>query len=319
MSMRRSERKSYASPSATPVRRGRGRVSAALPMFLVLSIGLMALSRIDHPAIREIRWRIAEIMTPVLSTILVPLEPLRWFGQHIPDFLSMSRELDALRDENQRLKGWEWRAHELERKIEELSSLQRVVRDPAIEFVTVRVVANSSGAFVRSAMINGGTDQRLRAGYPVMSGDGLVGRVVETGSTAARVLFLTDFNSRIPVIAGSNGARAILIGDNGPAPRLDYLAPDAGIKAGDEVATSGIGGLFPRGLRIGTVIETPRGLRVRPHANLDRVEYLSVLFYASPQLDFAGSEGRSTPLGGVAAGFPSSAQPALPAAGRSGP
>lgn len=301
MSMRRSERKAYAQQGGKPMTR-RGRVRAILPILMLVSIALMALSRIEHPAIREIRWRIAEIMTPVLSAILVPFEPLRWVGQHVPDFLTMGRQLDELRDENQRLKGWEWRARELERKMEELSSLQHVVRDPALEFVTVRVVANSSGAFVRSAMINGGTEQRLKAGYPVLSGDGLVGRVVETGATAARVLFLTDLNSRIPVTAGKNGARAVLIGDNGPSPRLDYTAADSGIKAGDEVATSGIGGMFPRGLRIGTVVETPRGLRVRPHANLDRVEYLSVLFYASPQIELTSTPARSTLGTGVAAG-----------------
>lgn len=312
MSMRRSERKAYGPEATKPISR-RGPVRALLPILLILSIVLMALSRIDHPAVREIRWRIAEIMTPVLSTLMVPLEPLRWVGQHIPDFLTMGRELDALRDENQRLKGWEWRAHELERKIEELSSLEHVVRDPALDFVTVRVVANSSGAFVRSAMVNGGTEQRLKAGYPVLSGDGLVGRVVETGATAARVLFLTDFNSRIPVIAGSNAVRAVLIGDNGPSPRLDYLAPDSGLKAGDEVSTSGIGGLYPRGLRIGTVIETPRGLRVKPHANLDRVEYLSVLFYESPQLDFAATPGRDGSAKGLAAG---EGNPPLPLSGK---
>lgn len=295
MTMRRSEKRSYEACGGPLFRRGP--VRALVPMLVLLSVVLLALSRIDHPAVRAIRWRIAEVMTPVMGAVMVPLEPVRWFGQNVPDLFTMSAELDDLRAENQRLKGWEWRARELDRKLEELATLTHLVRDPTTEFVTVRVVANSSGAFVRSVMINAGTDERLKAGYPVLSGDGLVGRVVETGSSAARVLFLTDLNSRIPVLVGDKEARALLVGDNGPAPRLDYLTADANVKPGDEVVTSGIGGLFPRGLRVGTVVETPRGLRVSPHAGLERVEYLSVLLYETPRLDAPAGPGGS--MGGA--------------------
>jgi rod shape-determining protein MreC len=198
--------------------------------------------------------------------------------------LDLARKLDEARDETQRLKSWEWRAQELERKLQEMSRLMNTVRDTSIPFVTVRVVANSSGAFVRSAIVNGGKEQNIRPGYPVMGADGLAGRIVDTGERAARILLLTDLNSRIPVHIGKNGARAVLTGDNGPLPRLAYLAADAGVAPGDEVSTSGIGGLFPRGLRIGVVVDGGRVLRVQPYANLDSLEFLSVLFYESPAL-----------------------------------
>lgn len=289
MSVRRSESHVYRARALAPLRRARFRT--AVPVLLILSVGLMALSRLEHAAVREVRWRIAELMTPLLSALLVPLEPVRWAGRYAGEMLSLARELEEVRDENQRLRGWEWRAHELERKVQELSGLARVVRDTPLEFVTVRVIANSSGAFVRSAMINAGTSQNLKPGYPVLSGDGVVGRVVEAGKSAARVLMLTDLNSRIPILAGTNGERAVLIGDNGPFPRLAYLASGAMVAAGDEVATSGIGGMFPRGLKIGTVVDTPRGLRVRPHANLDALEFLSVLYYESPAVDLTSAPG----------------------------
>lgn len=283
MSVRRSERSIYVNQANQPLRRGRFRT--LLPVLVLLSIALLALSRLDHPAVREIRWRVAEFMTPILGAILVPLEPVRRLGQHIPDLMSMTEELEKLRDENQTLKGWEWRARETERKLLEISALARAVPEKAMDFVTVRIVANSSGAFVRSAMINAGAEQNLKEGFPVLSGDGLIGRVVETGSTAARILFITDHNSRIPVLVGADAINAILVGDNGPAPRLAYAAGEAVFNAGDEVSTSGAGGMFPRGLRIGVVIETPQGPRVRPHAKLDAVEYASVLFYAAPLLN----------------------------------
>jgi rod shape-determining protein MreC len=73
-------------------------------------------------------------------------------------------------------------------------------------------------------------------------------------------------------------------------PRLSYLPAEVKVTDGDDVVTSGIGGLFPRGLRIGTVVDTPRGLRVKPHANLDTLEYVSVLFYQSPQLELTDAK-----------------------------
>jgi rod shape-determining protein MreC len=139
-------------------------------------------------------------------------------------------------------------------------------------------------------MINAGGDQKVKPGYPVLSGDGLVGRIVETGSNAARVLLLTDAQSRIPVHIGPQAVRAVLAGDNGPRARIVFSAPDAEVEAGNEVSTSGTGGLFPRGLRIGTVVEAGVRPTVKPHADLDAVEYLSVLLYDTPELELIGAE-----------------------------
>lgn len=262
----------------------------ALPILLFVSVAMLGLSRLDHPLVKQMRWHIAEVMTPFLSAAMVPLSSIKWVGQHITDYFGLVEELDRSRDEAQRLRGWEWRAKELERKLGDLSAVARVVEDPALPFVTARVIANSSGAFVRSAMINAGAEQNIRPGYPVLNGDGLVGRVVDTGRSAARVLLLTDLNSRIPVHVGAKAVRAILSGDNGPLPRLSNFAADSEIAAGDEVSTSGIGGLFPRGLRIGVVTGDKTALRVEPHARLDTLEYLSVLFYESSALELINGE-----------------------------
>ena len=259
-----------------------GRVRVFMPLLIFVSLGLMLLSRLNHSALADARWRIAEWMSPVLQAAIVPLEPLRRMGRQIAAQVDMSAELQRLQVENQKLNSWEWRARELERKLADLEALSKVVAEPRLEFVTSRVIADSSGAFVRSVMINGGREQRIKTGYPVINADGLVGRVVETGASSARVLLSTDLNSRIPVLIGSAGLRAILAGDNGSEPRLIYVPQDAKIAIGEEVATSGTGGLFPRGLRIGTVTGDLAAPRVQLRAKLDQLEYLSVLFFDDP-------------------------------------
>lgn len=258
------------------------RVRLALPLLIFASIGLMLLSRLDHSALAEARWRLAAWMSPVLQTVTIPLEPLRRLGRHVSAQIDLSSELERLRLENQKLSSWQWRARELEKKLADLEALSKVVAEPKLNFVTTRVIADSSGAFVRSVMIDAGERQNVKPGYPVINADGLVGRVVETGTDSARVLLATDLNSRIPVVIGPNQVRAILAGDNGSRPHLTYVPPNSGIAIGDEVATSGTGGLFPRGLRIGTVTQDLADPEVDLRADLDQLEYLSVLFYDDP-------------------------------------
>ena len=91
-------------------------------------------------------------------------------------------------------------------------------------------------------------DQGLARGQAAITGEGLVGRLTEVGDRAARVLLITDLNSRIPVVVEGAHANAVLAGDNSERPRLDLsvAAPDA-VKIGDRVVTSGEGGVFPPG------------------------------------------------------------------------
>jgi rod shape-determining protein MreC len=98
------------------------------------------------------------------------------------------------------------------------------------------------------------------------------------------VLLLNDLNSRIPVLVGPAGVRALASGDNGAELRLDFLPDGASLYAGDEVYTSGSDGVLPRGLRVGVVTGSQGVFRVRPHAELSTLDVVSVLFFDTPAL-----------------------------------
>jgi rod shape-determining protein MreC len=275
----------------------RRRVRPVLLLLIFVSLGLMLLSRLHHSALAEMRWRVAAWLSPVLQAATVPVEPFREIGRTISTQLDLTSELQRLKTENQKLSNWEWRARQLETKLADLEALAKVVAEQRLEFVTSRVIADSSGVFVRSVMIGSGVNQNVKVGYPVINADGLVGRVVDIGPDTARVLLASDLNSRIPVTVGPNAVRAILAGDNGPNPRLIYIPDGAKIAAGDDIATSGTGGLFPSGLRIGTVTGDPAQPRVALRANLDKLEYLSVLFYEDPAHTLSGDLATDPPKG----------------------
>lgn len=273
----------------------RRRSGVTLFVFAVLALALLALSRIDHPGLRQVRSVVFETVTPVLRAIVGPLAPLRRLGEQVADYATLSQELERVRLENQSLKSWEARAKELERRLADLEALVKVVDEPKLDFVTGRVIADAKGPFARSVLIDVGRSQGVKSGFPVISADGLVGRLLETGSRASRVLLLTDYNSRVPVLIGDEDVRAILVGDNSGEPRLAHLPATAVLRAGDDVVTSGVGGLFPRGLRIGRVVESDLGPRVKPAAKLEALEHLSVLFADTGRIEEVGEAAVDTP------------------------
>jgi rod shape-determining protein MreC len=276
------------------LRRNSGVHGVLLFALVFVSIALMVLSRFQHPFIKDVRAHVENFMAPALNVALVPLTPVRRLVSRVTAYTGLYAELDRLKEENQRMKGWEWKARELERKYSQLGKLAHVVDEPGLEHVGARIVADSRGPFARSVMVNLGRDQALKPGFPVISADGLIGRVNETGRGASRILLLTDINSRIPVFIGRNSVRALMVGDNAASPKLTYAANNGGtgggIEVGDEVSTSGVGGLFPRGLRIGTVADHGGKLVVIPHARLDELDFVSVLLFESPTQELADSE-----------------------------
>src|SRR3546814_99565 len=155
-----------------------------------------------------------------------------------------------------------------------------MVPDPAIDYVTARVVGDPGGAFVRTVLINAGERNGVEKGQAAITGDGLAGRVAEVGQRSARILLLTDINSRVPVEAGTARDRAVLAGDNSNAPELLYLGPTAKLQVGDRVTTSGHGGVFPPGLPIGVVSAVgEKGVRVRPFVDWAHMEVLRIVDY----------------------------------------
>ena len=99
-----------------------------------------------------------------------------------------------------RLLSWQQAALTLASENTGLRGLLKLTPEPAATFITARVIANSGGAYVRSLMVHAGSENGVARGQAAMTGEGLVGRVAEVGSRAARVLLVTDLNSRVPVI-----------------------------------------------------------------------------------------------------------------------
>jgi rod shape-determining protein MreC len=144
--------------------------------------------------------------------------------------------------------------------------------------VTGGVLADSGSPVRQSVLLNVGERDGIRDGWATMDGVGLVGRISGVGAQTSRVVLLTDSNSRVPVTVQPSGQKAILSGDNSDLPPLEFLEKGDEIRPGDQVFSSGDGGVFPAGLLIGQVaLDTDKRLRVVLAADYQRLEFLRVL------------------------------------------
>jgi rod shape-determining protein MreC len=248
---------------------------------LVLTAGaLMMLGKADAVLMERLRVQVNEAVAPILEILSQPIDAVARVAEQVQSWIALHDENERLNRDRERLLQWQTVARHLEAENATLRKLLKFVPEPDARFVTARVIADSGGAFAHSLLLSAGGSSGVGKGQAVVTGEGLVGRIAGVGDGAARVLLITDLNSRIPVLVGSDRTRAILAGDNSNRPKLLYLKPDAVIAEGDQVVTSGHAGAFPPGLAIGAVASVSDGeIRVTPFVERSRLEYVRVVDY----------------------------------------
>jgi rod shape-determining protein MreC len=251
-----------------------------LPALILLSAAIIVLGKADRMIFDSLSAATADALAPVLQAVSRPLAAVGDMVDRARGFIGTYEENRRLTRENERLLRWQQAALDLAADNQKLRGFVKAVPNASVSYVTARVIANAGGAYVRTVMIDAGSEQHVARGQAAITGEGLVGRMTEVGTRAARVLLITDLNSRIPVVIDASKTNAILAGDNSERPRLIYLSGTDGVKVGDRVVTSGEGGVFPPGLPVGVVSAIDAmGPRVEPFVELSELSYLMVVDY----------------------------------------
>ena len=245
---------------------------------LLLCLFVLFIGRVDSPFTHSVRSWWQDKYTSIAQYISIPSRFFTLSRNAVSDYFFVYSKNDVLRKENLELH------HKLailsRAKVENshLRSLLDFVKERPYERISVRVVGDASGPFLRSILINAGSSDGVEVGQAVVSGYGLIGRVSEVADHSARVLLLTDIHSRIPVISGLSRQRSVMTGHNRNHPSLAYLPKDTELLEGEEMVTSGDGDLFPSEIPIGLVYVDDKGkFMVKPYTNWQELELLSVL------------------------------------------
>jgi rod shape-determining protein MreC len=277
MSVRRSSKSGWSSIAASVPWRGLYHRFSFL-FFTSLSLLLLILSRTQPVMVAGMRTQVVDTIAPVLDAVARPMTAIENAGQAVREILSLRADNENLRTENAHMVEWQNAVVSLQKENRELHDLLRFKAEPNFSYISARVIADTGGAYTRGLIVTAGKTDGVREGMAVMTGDGLIGRVVEAGDWSSRVLLISDLNSRIPVAVAETGDRAILSGDNSAQPKLLFMPRDAAPAPGAHIVTSGHGGIFPPNLPVGILQETARGVfSVTPSADLGRVTYVRLV------------------------------------------
>jgi rod shape-determining protein MreC len=251
-----------------------------LPVMVVASFGLMLVGKVDTVLVDRARMAVYDASAPIYAALAEPIGQLRNAVGEVAGLWGLREENARLRDENERLRRWQSVALTLDAENRQLKAAMHWIPDPAASYVTARVVADAGGMYAKAVLLSVGPDHGLRKGQIALDERGLVGRITEVGSRTARVLLITDMNSRVPVILESSRSRAILAGTNGPLPRLLYWSEGTAPKEGERVVTSGEANAFPANLPVGTVRYNANGVpEVEPDAALQALDIVRIFDY----------------------------------------
>lgn len=252
----------------------------SLLALIVLSFLLIMTNKDEGSYSYRVKMAITDFVTPVVEIVTIPIDAFVRFNTSVGDYFFVYEKNAALSEENEKLKRHLSYVSQVMSENYKLYELLNFIEDSGYDYVSARVVGDASGPFVRSVLINAGSKDGIKKGQAVINEEGLVGRVIEVGKRSSRVLLITDINSRIPVVTNVSREHSILAGNNNEYPGLKYLANDTKVLEGEYVVTSGDGDIFPPGLKVGATFKASSGgFSVKPHVGLNRLEFVSVLYY----------------------------------------
>ncbi len=247
---------------------------------MVIALVLLALEIFGSGVPRQIRGYANDLAAPVLALLKEPIDAAQAGLERVAGVGDIYLENEELRDENGRLRQWREAAQRLILENERLRQILKVPQREIPPLATASVIGVGGGAFERSVLINSGTNENVAANLPVVDELGLIGRTIEVGFLTARVLLITDLNSRVPVRMERTGDVAIAEGLNEAFMRLRFLPVDGVVQVGDRVVTSGHGGLYPPDVPVALVTGIEDDfIQLTPLSKLEALDFVRVMDY----------------------------------------
>lgn len=248
---------------------------------------------LSRPWLAGIRSSTATFLSPIYFLAELPWQSSRFVGEtlssreqlqeraavlerRVLELSQASQQYLTVREENARLRAL-------------LGSRERLGRDVLV----AEIVGVLPGTDRHQLMIDKGSADGLRNTLAVIDEHGMVGQIVETARSSARVLLVSDVSHALPVQVVRNNLRGIVSGSGRlDLLQLDYVPDSADIREGDVLVSSGLAGRFPAGYPVGVVSAVTSGqgeafaqVQVRPSAQLDRSRHVLVLFESAPEID----------------------------------
>ncbi len=274
----------------------RNRVGLAAAVLLTVSL-LLLTSSVRKYRNDPVGYLVLEALRPLQGAVAAGWASVRTVWQSYIDLVGVREENLRLRQRLAELEHQTLRIAEILETDRRLAELLKFRTQFLGELQAAMIIGRDAFPAFGTVIISKGEADGVRKGMPVVSAQGVVGRILATSRHSARVLLITDHNSGVDALVQRTRARGIVVGTVDGRCTMKYVRREDAVAVGDRVITSGLDGIFPKGLLIGEVTQVTRGTRgllqiaeVRPAAALDQLEEVLVL---SPGTQWRGDTSES--------------------------
>ena len=251
----------------------------SLIALLFFSITLIVLGKYNFVGINYLKVIINEVVYRSSYIVSVPEKYAAYSYNTIRDHIILYKDYDILK---KKLKKIESQKYNIDFLIAENQKLKKTLEDVSYSSheQLAKVLIDKESPFLRSIIINKGTKHNITKGMTILNDNYLVGKVVEVNFSTARVLLLSDLNSKTPVTIEPGSVQAILSGTGKNSGTIQYLKENLPINAGSIVFTSGAGGLFKEGVPVGKIAEINNKKVINFFSDFSQLGFVKVVLYS---------------------------------------
>ena len=251
----------------------------SLIALLFFSIILIVLGKYNFVGINYLKVIINEVVYRSSYIVSVPEKYAAYSYNTIRDHIILYKDYDILK---KKLKKIESQKYNIDFLIAENKKLKKTLED--VSYLSneqlAKVLIDKESPFLRSIIINKGTKHNITKGMTVLNDNYLVGKIVEVNFSTARVLLLSDLNSKTPVTIEPGSVQAILSGTGKNNGTIQYAKENLPINVGSIVFTSGAGGLFKEGIPVGKIAEINNKKVINFFSDFSQLGFVKVVLYS---------------------------------------
>jgi rod shape-determining protein MreC len=209
-----------------------------------------------------------ELLRPFQSLSQATVFKFRSIQQTYITWLNLFSENQRLKETVQELAAERQRLMEAEVTNQRLRELLELKSQLALTSTAAAVIGTSASSWFRSLTINKGSQNGIEKGMAVISPQGIVGRIITVSPRSSKVLLTSDHYSGVDVLVQRNRARGIVSGSLSYGPIMKYVKRSDDIQVGDQLITSGLDGVYPKGIFVGNIVRVEK----QPHGLFQHVE-----------------------------------------------
>lgn len=203
--------------------------------------------------IHAVRSGVTTITSPFRYVGSAVSAPFNAIGNIFSNLTASEDTLSDLKKQNEELTSKVAELSEAEKTAQRLEQLVNLQSTYNLKSTAARIIGASSDAWTSTVTIDKGSADGMAINMPVTSSAGVIGQIIEVSAKTSTVRLISDEKSGVSAMVQDTRAQGMLQGQADGTLRLDYVSADSDVKVGDIIVTSGIGGVFPKGLPLGTV------------------------------------------------------------------